>query len=182
MATHPGMLVAYDAAGNVMATLDYLVQYDEDGTPLGLVDFAGHEEAGGEALDIWGPVHADEEDGTVVLAKGSKVWPEYIGGEIVNFRVELVGPPGNKRIGALVHKQSGHRRERAAVESAIAGRIAAAGNAPADIRDLVGGPDRPLLLDGEGRTAARPKGERPQLPLIRQRSQPDRSQGAAPGE
>jgi hypothetical protein len=36
----------------------------------------------------------------------------------------------------------------------------------ADIRDLVGGPDRPLLLDENGKTMARPKVERPNLPVV----------------
>lgn len=156
MATHPGMLVAYDASGDIVATLDHLVQYQDDGTPLGLVDFAAHEEAGGDHTDIW----------TVSRAVGSKVWPEYLGSRAHDFRVELAGPPGNRRITALVHKVSGHRRERAAIEAAIAERIAAAAGEPADIRDLVGGPDRPLTIDAEGRTAPRVVSARPNLPLV----------------
>ena len=164
MSTHPSMLLAYDAAGDVVGTLDYLVQYadDLDRTPLGLVDFAAHEEAGGELSDIW----------NVDNATGSKTWPEWIGSRAHDFRVELVGPAGAKRIGALVHKASGHRRERAAIEAAIEARIAAAtetdsrGKPMADIRDLVGGPDRPLHLDDPGRNAPRPKATRPALPLV----------------
>ena len=153
-----GMLLAYDAAGDVIATLDYMVQYadDADRTPLGIVDFVAHEDAGGELTDIW----------TVSNATGSKTWPEWLGSRAHDFRVELVGPPGRKRIAALVHKTSGHRRERAALEAAIAARIAAAGDQPADIRDLVGGPDRPLHLDDQGRNAPRPKTTRPNLPLV----------------
>jgi hypothetical protein len=151
-----GMLLAYDAAGKVVATLDYVVQYDDDGVPLGLVDFSAHEEAGGEMTDAW----------TVSNAVGSKVWPEWLGGRGHDFRVELVGPPGNKRIGALVHKTSGHRRERGPLEAEIARRIGAAHGQPADIRDLVGGPDRPLPLDDEGKTVARTPRVRPALPLV----------------
>jgi hypothetical protein len=147
------MLLAYNASGNVTATLDYLVQYDDNGTPLGLVDFAAHEEAGGEMTDIW----------TVSSAVGSKAWPEWLGGRAHDFRVELVGPPGNKRIKALVHKASGYRRERGPLEAEIARRVAAAHGQPADIRDLVGGPDRPLRLNSDG--SNRPPPTRRPLPL-----------------
>jgi hypothetical protein len=152
------MLLAYDAAGNVIATLDYLVQYDDTPArdPLGLVDFGAHEEAGGEHTAIW----------QVQGAAGSKVWPEWIGGRAHDFRVEREGPPGRKHIAALVHKTSGYRRERAAVEDAIASRIAKAKGAPADIRDLVGGPDRPLTLTNTGRTARRPAPSPATLPLV----------------
>jgi hypothetical protein len=153
-----GMLLAYDAVGNVVATLDYVVRYDDDGIPLGLVDFAAHEEAGGEMTDVW----------TSSRAVGSKVWPEWLGGRAHEFTAELVGPPGNKRIGALVHKTSGHRRVRAIIDSVIATRMseAALAHIPADLRDLVGGPDRPLKLDDEGKTVARTPRVRPALPLV----------------
>jgi hypothetical protein len=161
------MLLAYDADGNVVATLDYVVMYDDDGVPLGLVDFAAHEEAGGEHTDIWVYESKPDAGATAVPAKGSKVWPEWIGGAAHDFRVELVGHPGNKRIGALVHKTSGHRRVRATIEADIADRIAAAGDhAAADIRDLVGGPDRPLPLDTEGKTKVRVPRVRSTLPLV----------------
>ncbi len=165
MSSHPGMVLAYDADGNVVGTLDHMVQYadDADRTPLGLVDFMGHEEAGGDMTAVW---VVDSGDSTHPV-KGSKAWPEYLGSRAHDFRVELEGPPGRKRIAALVHKDSGHRRERAAIEAAIADRIAAAGDQPADIRDLVGGPDRPMFLDDRGRTGVRPKATRPSLPLVR---------------
>lgn len=150
------MLLAYDATGNVTATLDYVVQYDDDGTPLGLVDFAAHEEAGGEMTDVW----------TVGGAAGSKVWPEWLGSRAHEFRAELVGPPGNKRIGALVHKVSGHRRVRAEIDARIDARVEATHGQPADIRDIVGGPDRPLQLDDEGKTKVRVPDARPALPLV----------------
>lgn len=136
------VLLAYDAAGNVLGAAEWLVARDEYGNVLGLVDFAAHEAAGGEATDIF----------THEGAKGAKVWPEWLGSRVLEFTVELVGPPGQKQIGALVHKTSGHRRERAAIEAAIADRIAAAAGEPADIRDLVGGPNRPLELDAEGKS------------------------------
>lgn len=136
------MLIAYDATGNVIATLDYLVQYAADGAPIGLADFEVHEAAGGDMTDIW----------NVAGAKGSKVWPEWLGGAAHDFMVDLVGPPGRKRIAALIHKTSGHRRVRVGIEAAIADRITKAKGGPADIRDLVGGPDRPMHLDDMGKT------------------------------
>ena len=48
-------------------------------------------------------------------------WPEWIGGRAHDFKVELQG----KQIKALVHKASGHRRERAPVEAEISRRIKA---------------------------------------------------------
>lgn len=147
-------LIAYDARGDVVATLDHMVARDAAGNVTGLVDFAAHEEAGGEHTAIW----------NVSGAAGSKVWPEWLGGRAHDFRVELAGPPGRKRIAALVHRVSGHRRVRASIEAAIAERIAAAD--VADLRDLLGGPDRPLTLDSEGRTAAPVVHQPTTLPVI----------------
>lgn len=147
-----GMLIAYDADGDVVATLDYMVAKDAQGDAVGLIDFGAHEDAGGELTAVW----------TVESAVGSKVWPEWLGARAHDFRVERDGPPGRRRITALVHRASGHRRERASIEAAIAECIRAAGAAPADVRDVVGGPDRPLLVDDEGRTIGRsPRGGTP---------------------
>jgi hypothetical protein len=153
------MLIAYAADGSVVATLDHMVALDDQGRAIGLVDFAAHELAGGDHTAIW----------SVSGAAGSKIWPEWLGGRAHDFRVELAGPPGRKHIAALVHKTSGHRRERAVIEAAITGRIEAAKGGPADIRDLVGGPDRPLNIDAEGRTASRIPHTRPNLPLVARR-------------
>jgi len=163
-----GMLVAYDAAGNIIMTLDSLVGLDADGKAIGLVDFAAHEEAGGEFLDVWSV--EQETSGVVTPAKGSKVWPEWLGGAAHHFQVELVGPPGAKHIAALIHKTSGYRRERVVIAAAITARIAAAGDQPADIRDLVGGPDRPMQLDPDGKTHDKskdPERVMPTLPLVK---------------
>jgi hypothetical protein len=143
-------LLAYDTDGNVVATLGHMVARNDAGDVIGLVDFDAHEAAGGKLRDIW----------NVEGAVGSATWPEWLGGAAHDFRVELDG----KRIAALVHKTSGHRRERAAIEAAIADRIA--GDQPADIQDLVGGPTRPLTLDDKGQTAPRPAGTPKHLPLI----------------
>lgn len=138
----PGMLLAYDADGNVIATLDYAIALNPDKSPRGVVDFGEQEESGLEHTAIW----------QVSAAVGSKFWPEWIGSAAHQFRVELEGPAGRKRIAALVHRESAVRRERAALEAAIAERIRDASDEPADIRDLVGGPDRPLPLEPDGRT------------------------------
>lgn len=141
-----GMLLAYDEDGHVIATLDYLVRYDPvTGEPVGLVDFGAHEDAGGAMTDVW----------TVEGAKGSKVWPEWLGQRAHEFRVLLEGAPGNRRAEALIHLDSAHIRYRGEVEAAITERIREAGDDPADVRDLVGGPDRPLDLTREGKTLAR---------------------------
>lgn len=145
------MLLAYDADGNVIATLDHLVVYNPDGTPHGLVDF--------EAVEAAGPLRL-REDGSagvwsVPNAAGSCTWPEWLGAAAHDFRVELDGPGGHKRAVALVHRMSGHRRHREVIETAIAERIVAAHGSPADIRDIVGGPEFPLELDVEGKTIER---------------------------
>jgi hypothetical protein len=160
MATHPGALISYDANGDIISCLHSLVQYDAAGGLIGLVDFAGREEAGEDmALYRKDP-----------RAAGAGAWPEWLGSAAADFRVELTGKAGKKgkgSIAALVHKASGHRRERAAIEAAITDRIAKAKGKPADIRDLVGGPDRPIALDKDGRTAERlPMGSPAHLPVL----------------
>ncbi|GAC1673877.1 MAG: hypothetical protein NVS9B8_16500 [Candidatus Limnocylindrales bacterium] len=153
-------LIAYDASGNIVATLDHGVAYDAAGHAVGLIDFGAHEANGGEHTDIW----------TVSNATGSKVWPEWLSGAAHDFRVELAGPPGAKHISALIHKTSGHRRERAVIEAAIAAVVPDAAGAR-DIRHIVGGPTRPLHLDDDGTTIGpdhpkAPKGTPAHLPLI----------------
>jgi len=192
MERRPHSLIAYDASGNVVATLSYMVVKDDDDEP-GLVDFAAHEEAGGRLREIW-------ENSNAV---GSAVWPEWLGGKVYQFTVELSpSPPGMARahISALVHKKSGHRRSRADIEAAIAERInekkadakkrgdemraflkkrglpdelvaefSDPPPEPADLRDLLGGPNRPLLLDEDGKTKPRTKVKRPDLPVVSRR-------------
>lgn len=156
-----GCLVAYDSDGNVIGTLDHLVARDDDGNVTGLVDFAAHEAAGGDHTDIW---TVDSGDPARPI-KGSKVWPEWLGAAAHDFKVELAGKAGKKHIAALVHKTSGHRRERAAIEAAI-GAVGVRRDGAKDIRRLVGGPTRPLRLDDKGRTAAHNAGGTPKhLPL-----------------
>lgn len=153
----PHALLAYDSAGAVVATLDHVVARDPDGNVTGLIDFGAHEANGGKLRDIW----------SVSNATGSGTWPEWLGSTAHDFTVEFDG----KHIAALVHKTSGHRRERAVIEAAIAlapevmlpdGRLAK------DLRSTVGGPGKPLTLDENGRTAQRPAnaGTPAHLPLI----------------
>lgn len=145
------MLIAYDGTGAVVATLDHLVARNEAGDAIGLLDFEAHEAAGGKLRDIW----------NVEGATGSGTWPEWLD-RAHDFRVEL---DKDKRIVALVHAKSGHRRERAAVLAAI--DAAPVENGAKDIRHIVGGPSRPLPLDDQGRTAERrPMGTPTNLPLI----------------
>lgn len=152
---NPCCLLAYDAAGAVVATLDHMVARDADGNVTGLIDFEAHEAAGGKLRDIW----------QVGNAVGSGTWPEWLSSGAHDFRVELAGPSGAKRIAALVHKTSGYRRERAAIEAAIAAVPLV--NGARDIRAIVGGPQRPLALDAEGRTSTvKPTGTPSHLPLI----------------
>ncbi len=159
-------LLAYDDDGNVIATLDHMVARDADGNVVGLIDFDAHETAGGEHTDIW----------QVEGAKGSKTWPEWLGAGAHDFKVELEGKTGKKRLAALVHKESGHRRERADIDARIADRVAKAKPGQAvDIRDIVGGPDRPLALHSTGATkgvgkATRAKAPAAVLPFVANRA------------
>lgn len=167
-----GMLLAYDDEGRVIATLDYMVHADDAGQPIGLVDFAAAEAAGIELTDIW----------RVQGARGSGSWPEWLGTRAHEFRVirdpsrphpivelEHVGIPdaSDEKGRRTPIRGSGVRRRRADVESSIAERVAVAAGSAADVRDLVGGPDRPLQLDEQGRTVGRAaSGSRPRLPTI----------------
>jgi len=150
------MLLAYDAAGGVVATLDHVVARDDQGNAIGLIDFAAHEAAGGQMTDIW----------TVSGASRSKTWPEWIGSAAHAFQVELIGPPGAKWINALVHRTSGFRRERAAIDAAIAA-VPPDADGVKDLRPILGGPTRPLQLDATGRTLPpQASGTPAHLPII----------------
>jgi hypothetical protein len=153
-------LLAYDAGGNVVATLDSMVVRTATGDVVGLVDFGAHERDGQPLAEIW----------TNDQAVGSGTWPEFLGGRAHEFRVEL--EPGwsrtdpnrsGYRIRALLHRFSGQRRERAEVEQAIAAVLAKlpppdertaadqAAISPA-LAAVVGAPGSVLPLDAAGRT------------------------------
>jgi hypothetical protein len=142
VASHPGMLLAYDDDGNVIAWLDYMVIYDEtpERNPIGLADFLGHEEQG-KPFEL-----ADGGVWHVEGAAGSKPWPEYLAGSVMQMRVEKEGKPGSRRIAALVHRKTRKRRDRAKIEARIERvmKRAAKRGEPADLRAIVGGPTRPV--------------------------------------
>jgi hypothetical protein len=145
-------LVAYDAANDVVGVQSLMAARDANGAVVGVVDFEAHELAGDKLRDIW----------DVQRAIGSGAWPEWLGSQTFDFRVELV----HGRITALIHKVSGYRRDRAALEAAIAA-VEPNEHGARDIRHLVGGPTRPLLVDARGHT----DGTRvipPELPMIGQ--------------
>lgn len=151
------MLLGWDKDGNVVATLDYQVQ-TLDGVVVGLIDFEAHESAGGRMRDV------AEWDGAV----GAGTWPEWLGGQAHAFKVELhpSPAPARARIAALVHRESGHRRVRADIEAAIQQRVSDEGGWATDIRDIVGGPGRPLQLDEQGQTLPKRVPTAPALPVI----------------
>jgi hypothetical protein len=96
-------------------------------------------------------------------AVASGTWPEWIGSRALDFRVVVA----TGRVDALIHRTSSKHRTRAGVETAIAERIEAAQEeAPVDISDLVGGPDRPLMLDEDGDTLPRVEAVQPDLPVV----------------
>lgn len=159
------MLVAYDTDGNVCDVLYTAVRRRRDGTKI-LVDFAAMEmnrepfdNRENPATGVWHHEHA----------VGSKVWPERLSLRSRDWRVEKEGPAGATRLTALVHKTSGHRRERAAIEQAISDRLTeATADAGGELRltmdqylellaDIVGLPTEPLMLTETGETAQRPE-------------------------
>lgn len=172
-----GMLVAYDADGNIVGTCDEFNLYDEEtDEPIGPVDFIATEKAGGKFRHR---VEKDANGEDVVIgiwnspgAVGSVAWPEWIGTRAHEFRVEL-GP--DKRAQALVHLKSGHRRERAAIEAELDRRIKAAravGVNVVDARDLLGGPYKHKPLDADGRDAKPRKFKRATDILVAERVPP----------
>lgn len=161
-----GILICYDSEGNVTSTLESLVARDPDtGQVVGIVDFLTHEEEGGKFR-----VDAQRPNGIIndPRAVGAGAWPEWLGARAAEFKVEV----HDGKITRLRHRDSGHVRDRAKIEKAIADRKKAAKGEPADIRDLVGGPTKPLELDGAGRTVIRSAGHGP--PSVRDRAARDR--------
>ena len=149
-----GPILYFDAAGNVVGSLDALVDRSPEGDAIGLVDFEAAELAG-DRLRRFGAVGwTDSATGITTYAAGAATWPEWLaGGKLAEFRVELEPnpAPARARIRALVHRTSGYRRERAAIEAAIVA-VEPDASGTRDIRHLVGGPTRPLQLDADGRT------------------------------
>lgn len=182
------MLIFWDASGAVVGTLAHLVARDEDGEVLGLVDFEAHERAGGRIREI-----ADVSNAT---GGGSwPEWLDG-GVLDFRVELDPNPGQARAKIAALVHKKSGYRRDRASIEAAIAERtneakaeaqkkgkeqraLLRAKGVPeetvveftdppvkVDLRDLLGGPNKPLLVDDDGKTMKKPKVERPNLPIV----------------
>ena len=152
-----GCVLYYDpASGEVAGVIDYQLAVDDDGNTTGIIDFEQME------LDDLAPA----DFGMGVSRSGdptvfeSGFWPEWIGGQAQHFVVEWQPPAAGKRrprITALRHRVSGHRRVRAQIEAARQARWDATPKGQAvDMRDLIGTPTRPLVLDDTGRTKARP--------------------------
>ncbi len=148
------MLLAYDADGNVVATLDYVVAYDPDtGEALGLVDFEAVEDDPARALtEVWNASNA----------VGSGTWPEWIGTAAHDFKVTRSGG----KITGLTHRTSGAKRSRATVNKAVADAIADSDDPP-NITPIVGSPAQPLTLDADGNRVAREQAQPTTLPLVR---------------
>lgn len=127
------MIMAYDADGNVIATLDYLVQYDKDGNVIGLVDFEKQESSDNGLLGVW----------NVEGAKGSGTWPEWLGPAAHNFTVER----RDGKIARLIPKDGRRKvRVRSDIEARVQARINEAEGTPAYVSDIVGSPENPLKL------------------------------------
>lgn len=150
-------LIAYNAAGEVVQTLDFFAPHSEG--RAGTVDLERYEAEGGRLRHILNASNA----------MGSGTWPEHLGEAVHDFRVELEG----KRIVRLVHHRSKHVRHRHEIEAAIAKRhgeamdrlrkeakvrkdvqVALDGGSDVlvDVSDLLGSPGHPLELDEHGRT------------------------------
>lgn len=138
-------LLGYDRSGGIVTALDFLVWPDGEGG-YGLVDLAEAEASGMRLRHLW----------DVSGASGSCHWPEHLGERVHEFRVELDRSRSHPAV-RLVHRGSGHVRERAAIEAAAEQAQAL----PADLREaalaaVLGHPLRPLDLDPDGRTRAQP--------------------------
>jgi len=181
-------LIAWNAAGEVVGFIDHVVAKDDNGNVIGLIDFEAHEAAGGRLRDVFDVENAVG-SGTWPEWIGGRAYDFKV-------ELDPNPGQARARIAALVHKTSAHRRERASIEAAIAERMNEAKVAAkkkgdeqrallkkrgisddvivqftdppikVDLRDILGGPNRPLLLDDAGKTMARPKVTRPNLPVV----------------
>ena len=137
-------LIAYDRLGNIVVALEFLVLPDGAGS-YGLVDLEEAERSGLKLRSLW----------EVSGASGSTHWPEHLGERFHEFRVERdrrFALPARR----LVHRGSGHVRDRVAIEAAV--QQAKALPDPVARRqalaDIVGHPHRTIELDADGRTRA----------------------------
>lgn len=165
------MMVAWDKDGQVVATCSFMARM-EDGEVVGHYDFDAAELGGHSLRDLW----------VVPRAVGSGAWPEQLGVQAQAFKVETRPGPkgGTHKVVALVHKDSGHRRERAPIHAEVDRRVGAARAqealtgtyGPPNITDLVGGygDNRGLALDEHGRDMPKVVGRpAPDIPYVRTR-------------
>lgn len=182
-------LIAYDSSGNVVATLDHVIAKDEDGNVVGLIDFEAHEAAGGRLRDIWEQSNAVG-SGTWPEWIGGRAYDFTVeldphpGPARARIAALIHKGSGHRRVREDIEAAIERRHEAARAEAHQRGeaqrallrkrKVAAEVIAeftdpppgPVDIRDIVGGPNAPLLLDDEGRTKARVKVARPVLPVV----------------
>ena len=149
-----GPLIAYDAQGGIIAVLDFLVVEGAEGHAL--VDFLAAEAAGVKLRTIW----------EVSGAAGSTTWPEWLGERFHEFSIDLdhAKPHRGRR---LVHRGSGHIRDRDTIDGDIHRRKQArarAGLHVADLSHIRGNPLHPLELDVHGRTVPPEREPDPERP------------------
>lgn len=145
----PHVLLAYNADGRVVATLDYLSPvHPVTQEPLGRVDLALVEASGAKLRHLY----------MVEGAVGSGTWPEFLGVAAHDFYV-VVDPSYRHRIRYLWHPESDHVRDREDIENAVAMEVvvAAEEGRPPDLSPLIGDIGRRLVVevDAEGRSTGR---------------------------
>ena len=112
-----GLLVLYHADGTIWGAFPPMVRYSSEGLPIETIDWEAREAAGLPVTDLL-TVTTPGDDANPPI-KGAKHWPESQVPDLHAHRVELAGKAGHKHIAALVHKTSGHLRDRAAIEAAM---------------------------------------------------------------
>lgn len=136
-------LIAYDRSGNVIAVIEDLVLPDEDGV-MRSVDVEATEADDVKLRDLW----------EVSGASGSTTWPEHLGPRFLEFRVHI-DKRFNLRGRRLIHRGSGHARDRDAIEEAVVRRVeeteVTRGRRVVDVRPVLGDSAHPLALDDDGR-------------------------------
>jgi len=169
------MYIAWDADGNVIATLDTLVYRDPASGEVCMVDMQTHEATGGRMREV------AEAEGAIAAG----TWIEELGGQAHDFRVEL-DPTWTREndkpfaVTALVHKSSRVKRKRADAEKRIVAAVKAAQEqgVTVDLDSAIGRaivrpdmPERHLRLGPDGRDAEPASVEPvwPPFPLLRPR-------------
>jgi hypothetical protein len=188
-------IIFWDASGQVVGWIDSMNAYDDDHNVIGKVDFEAHELAGGRLRDI---KHVEDAvgGGTWLEWLGGSAYDFTVELDPNPFpaRARITAlvhkKSGHRRVRADIEaaiterinekkaaaKKAGDeiRRDlkRRGLDDEMVALVEDPASEPADLRDLLGGPNRPLLLDEEGRTRPRPaKSRRPALPVVRRAQQ-----------